>query len=132
MNTYLPENRLAEKSDFSGVFDQAVCKHSTPELLLLARPNTGSVARLGVVVPKKNVRKAVARNRIKRVIRESFRLHKNQLPPWDIVVLALRPADKASNQRLFERLVKGWAKLANQAVASGPELSVNEGSDSVA
>lgn len=126
MNTYLPENRLAEKSDFSGVFDQAAYKYSTPELLLLARPNACFVPRLGVVVPKKNVRKAVTRNRIKRVIRESFRLHKNQLPHWDIVVLALRSADKAPNQRLFERLAKGWSKFANQA-ASRPESSVSGG-----
>ena len=125
MNSYLPENRLAEKKDFSAVFDQPTCKYSTAELLVLARSTRFPVARLGVVVPKKNIRKAVARNQIKRVIRESFRLHKNHLENWDIVVLALKPADKATNQILFERLVKAWAKLANQAPAK-PESGAHE------
>ena len=126
MNTYLPENRLAKKEDFSGVFGQAAYKYSTPELLILARPNLCSCARLGVVVPKKNVRKAVARNRIKRIIRESFRLNKYLLPSWDIVVLAFRQADKAPNEQLFERLVKGWSRLARQALVK-PELDMGEG-----
>lgn len=125
MNSYLPENRLTEKKDFSEVFDQPNCKYSTAELLVLARSTDIPVARLGVVVPKKNIRKAVARNRIKRVIRESFRLHKNQLENWDIVVLALKSADKATNQGLFDRLVKAWAKLANQAPAK-PGHGVSE------
>ncbi len=114
--SYLSENRLTEKEDFSAVFKQALFKHSGAEFLILARPNTWDVARLGVVVPKKNVRKSVARNRIKRVVRESFRLNKNQLSHWDIVVLALRLSGKMPNEQLFERLASGWTRLTNRTM----------------
>ena len=43
-------------------------------------------ARLGLVIPKRQVRLAVHRNRLKRWIRESFRHHQQQLPAADIVV----------------------------------------------
>ncbi|GAB4350592.1 MAG: hypothetical protein Kow0073_05070 [Immundisolibacter sp.] len=42
--------------------------------------------RLGLVIPKRRVRLAVHRNRLKRWIRESFRHHQQRLPAADIVV----------------------------------------------
>lgn len=44
-------------------------------------------ARLGIVVAKKNVKLAVARNRLKRIVRESFRLQQQSLHGLDIVVV---------------------------------------------
>ncbi len=123
VSRYQPENRLSNKQDFSRVFGQVEYKYSTPEFLLLARSNLRITARLGVVVQKKNVRKAIERNQIKRVIRESFRLNRITLPNWDIVILALRPAVRATNQELFERLSKGWAKLVHQAAKDSTERS---------
>lgn len=52
-----------------------------------------SDARLGIVVGKKLLKRAVDRNRVKRVIREQFRCLRPQLPPVDLVVrLAVKPA----------------------------------------
>lgn len=51
-----------------------------------------SDARLGLVVGKKLLKRAVDRNRVKRVIREQFRRARPQLPPVDLIVrLAARP-----------------------------------------
>lgn len=44
-------------------------------------------ARLGIVVAKKNVRLAVARNKIKRVLRETFRQQQQLLNGLDVVVV---------------------------------------------
>ena len=52
---------------------------------LIARPNALGVARLGIVVGKRVIKRAVGRNRAKRIIRESFRLTAG-LPAMDIVV----------------------------------------------
>jgi len=66
--------------------------------------------RLGVIVAKKNSKKAVDRNRIKRLIRESFRLYPN-LPKYDIVVLSKRPTGTQTNQQLYTSLSKLWQKI---------------------
>ncbi len=51
-----------------------------------------SDARLGLVVGKKLLKRAVDRNRVKRVIREQFRRLRPQLPPVDLIVrLATKP-----------------------------------------
>ncbi|MEQ8800483.1 MAG: ribonuclease P protein component, partial [Haliea sp.] len=69
--------RLLTASQYRAVFDDAAVKVSHRNLLLLARITDHPQSRLGLVIAKKNVRKAVQRNRIKRVARELFR----QLPP---------------------------------------------------
>ena len=64
--------------------------------------------RLGLVIAKKNVRLAVQRNRIKRLLRESFRAHHGS-QGIDIVVLARRGLDNIDNPELrtqFGRLLK--------------------------
>ncbi len=67
--------------------------------------------RVGVVVTKKAVRKAFARNRIKRIIRESFRYEKNKLPNRDIVIIARAEAKTCINTVLFNELGKMWSKV---------------------
>ncbi len=53
----------------------------------------GGSARLGLVVGKKLLKRAVDRNRVKRVIRDQFRRRRAELPAVDLVVrLAARPA----------------------------------------
>lgn len=49
-------------------------------------------ARLGVVVGKKLLKRAVDRNRVKRIVREQFRCRRAGLPAYDLVVrLAAKP-----------------------------------------
>jgi ribonuclease P protein component len=67
---------------------------------VLATPAQGPRARLGLAVSRKVSRSAVQRNRIKRVVRESFRRHGDTLPAIDIVVMARPGAAACDNQRL--------------------------------
>ena len=54
---------------------------------------------------------AVRRNRIRRVIRESFRQHQAQLPAADVVVSARARAKDATNPVLFESLTRLWGQI---------------------
>jgi ribonuclease P protein component len=54
---------------------------------VLHRPIQQDQARLGIIIAKQHVKKAVDRNAIRRVIRESFRHHKDRLKGLDIIVL---------------------------------------------
>jgi ribonuclease P protein component len=55
-------------------------------VVVLARPNGLSYPRLGLAIGRKVVHAAVTRNRLKRLIRESFRRHQRTLGHLDIVV----------------------------------------------
>jgi ribonuclease P protein component len=63
-------------------------RHASKNFILLFRENKNSLHRLGIVV-KKEIGPAIFRNRIKRYIREFFRLNKHQIKgSFDIVLLA--------------------------------------------
>lgn len=101
-------SRLLNAGDYKAVFDAAQFKASNQHVLFLARPNGMQHSRLGLVIAKKNVRLAVQRNRIKRLLRESFRAQQGS-PGIDIVVLARRGLDNIENAALhkqFSRLLK--------------------------
>ncbi|MEO1202739.1 MAG: ribonuclease P protein component [Pseudomonadota bacterium] len=102
--------RLTTRRDFSRVFRDA--GRSRDRLFtVLARRNCGAGARLGVAVSRKTDKRAVARNRIKRHIRESFR-HAS-LPSIDIVVISQPAAGKASARSVRESLTRHWARLTS-------------------
>ena len=107
--------RLLEASDFKSVFDDAQLKASRSQILLLGRSNTLGRARLGLVIAKKNIRQANQRNRVKRLIRESFRLTQHQLPSIDIIVLARRGLEDMSNPQLQAMLEQLWQQLTKKA-----------------
>ena len=75
-------------------------------------------SRLGLVVSKKNISKAVERNRVKRVIRESFRKNKSQIPNLDVVVLIRKGIDVLPNVVISSKMNSLWndlcAKLTEQ------------------
>ena len=68
-------------------------------------------SRLGLVVSKKNISKAVERNRVKRVIRESFRKNKSQIPNLDVVVLIRKGIDVLPNAVISSKMNSLWNDL---------------------
>lgn len=69
----------------------------------------GSGARLGLAISRKHARRAVDRNRIKRIAREAFRVRRQQLPPVDIIVLSragVTEADRAALRSELDRLLE--------------------------
>lgn len=103
--------RLRKSADFKAVFKNTKIRVSTEYLLLLARENGLDHPRLGLVVAKKNVSKAVQRNRIKRNLRESFRYSKAHLASFDLVLLCRGGIDKLDNSSIRMALAELWTQL---------------------
>jgi ribonuclease P protein component len=68
-------------------------------------------ARLGLSIATRTFRTAVARNRIKRLARESFRLNQHSLPPVDVTVSAREAARLASPTDLRASLNQHWKSI---------------------
>ncbi|KAA0873767.1 ribonuclease P protein component [Nitrincola tapanii] len=112
---YPRQLRLLTGGDFKRVFDRATLKVSDPSLLILARQNTLGHPRIGFVISKKNIRRAVKRNRVRRIIRESFRLHQHELPSADLVILARKGLDQLDNATLNQLILRSWSRLQRKA-----------------
>jgi ribonuclease P protein component len=102
--------RLKKPLEFKRVFTNPV-KSADRFFTVLAIRNEYSYPRLGLAITKKNIKKAVTRNFIKRTVRENFRLQQHQLSSIDIVVLARKDAATATSALLKHSLDKHWLKL---------------------
>ena len=118
--TFTKQQRLLNQADFAAVFADAPFRASHPNFLILARTNNVGHARLGLVVPKKHVRKANLRNSIKRVARETFRSEQHKLPPIDAIVLARRGAEIVPKQQLTSIFTGLWKRISKRAPAPTP------------
>jgi ribonuclease P protein component len=105
------DDRLTKPSEFERVFNNPI-KDSSRYFTVLARVNDSDHARLGLAIAKKNIHQAVQRNRIKRLVRESFRHSSDKLGHVDIVVMARRGADQADRATLRDTLNQHWIQLA--------------------
>lgn len=109
---FLRSMRLLKTDDFSSVFSLRLSV-SNEWFQLLGRRNGAAGARIGLVVGKKTAKQAVARNYMKRTIRETFRLHHEPLAGLDVVVRVRQrfgrnegAQARAALLQLFERLPK--------------------------
>ena len=100
--------RLLSGREFQDVFDhRKVC--SNPLFRIHYAP--AETARLGLAVSKRVSPKAVVRNRIRRQIRESFRLRRAELAPCDYIVLAKPAAAAATPAELRMALDQLWQRF---------------------
>lgn len=114
--SFPPRFRLSKPAEYRYVFSEPV-KSSDRYFTILARVNGLGHPRLGLAVAKKNIKKAVERSRIKRAVRESFRLNQHPLNSMDIVVLARRDAAGADPKFIRNSLARHWVKLADQCAS---------------
>lgn len=110
--TFARRYRLTKTDEFSSVFGfrrvirgKLLMIHYQPRLADL------SEARLGVVIAKKLLKKAVDRNRVKRVIREQFRCLRVSLPACDLVVRLAAKLKPVDGKMLAEEFVTLLQKL---------------------
>ncbi|UCD71339.1 MAG: ribonuclease P protein component [Syntrophobacterales bacterium] len=97
------ENRIAGKVDFWKDRRRRK-KFDTEHFILFLRKNDRDTRRLGLVVGKK-VGGAVSRNRIKRLIREFFRINQGRIPESsDLIVLAKEKIEIQGYREVFEEL----------------------------
>lgn len=114
-----PSARLRRAADFAALRN-ATGRMRTHYFLLRWIGSTGGEARLGLAVSRKVSKRAVARNRIKRVARESFRSCRDQLPDLDVLVIAQPVAEAASRAALRGDLDAAWDKLQTLKLNPAP------------
>jgi len=85
---------------------------------LRVKPNGLDHPRIGLAVAVKAVGGAVPRNRLRRLIRETFRLAQHGLPAVDIVVAAKIPAREAPAATLRASLATLWQRVASTCASS--------------
>jgi ribonuclease P protein component len=113
--TFTWDERLHKKSDFTRVLKEGR-RLSTSGLTMWVLVHPTGKPRLGLAVPRA-YGNAVARNRLKRLIREAFRLNKARLPPGIDMVVSARPTSgspvKLRYQTVEPLVLKLWtlAKL---------------------
>ena len=113
--TFKKNQRLLTSADFSRVFDDAPFRAAHENFLILSRTSAATNPRLGLVIAKKNIRKAHDRNRIKRLIRESFRQKQHKFVAIDAIVLARKGADKLTNHEILKVLEGLWKRVTQKA-----------------
>jgi ribonuclease P protein component len=106
------EKRLLTPRQYKVVFDSPSGKLPGRNVLLLVRENGLPHPRIGLVIGKKSVKLSVERNRIKRQLRETFRLHQMDLTGWDIVVIARKGLADLDNPELAKQFAKLWRRLS--------------------
>jgi len=114
--------RLVNKADFDRVFADSQ-RARTDYVLVMARPNQAGFPRLGMIIAKRLLARAVDRNRVKRCVRESFRQVLLELPACDFVVRLIAkpvPGDEARD------LSRTFKRAGHRAMAKWPPVVSSE------
>lgn len=101
--------RLTRSAEFSRVFAEPR-RSSDRFFSILARDNGGTEARLGLAISRRAAKLAVDRNRLKRLVRETFR-GRSDLSSLDFVVMASPRATLARSSELRASLEKHFTRL---------------------
>lgn len=112
---YPKSRRLLKPPEFQRVFDNVDCKQGGRFCTLLSTKSNQDESRLGLIAAKKNLKLAVQRNRVKRLLRETFRLKHEEFIQlncsFDVIALVKASAANAPAKDIHSELEKQWSKL---------------------
>ncbi|WP_036311009.1 ribonuclease P protein component [Methylophaga thiooxydans] len=105
--------KMNRPGDFSRVFRQGK-RIGGGGLTVLTVENSVGHPRLGLAIAKKHIKLASRRNRLKRIIRESFRQNQSAFSNIDIVVLSRPGVDQRDNTQIWAALERHWLAVVAQ------------------
>jgi len=114
---FLNINRIRKNAEFVAI-RQSGSRLRNRHLIINYKEKSNGYSRLGVVLAKRHVPKAVRRNQLKRQIKEWFRHHKNQLQPMDYVIIVTRSAGNLSHIELKQCLESLLQKVNSRCKSS--------------
>lgn len=104
------ERRLRSKKQFDRVFRRPV-RSSDPLFTVLAKVGNLTHPRLGMAISVRSSGGAAGRNRVKRIVRESFRLNQHSLPAVDLIVMAKPGISDYGNPEIRSSLEGHWQRI---------------------
>lgn len=113
MATFRRAMRMNRPGDFSRVFRQGK-RLGGGGLTVLTVENSVGHPRLGLAIAKKHLKLANQRNRLKRIIRESFRQHQSAFSNIDIVVLSRPGISQRDSAQIWAALERHWLTVVAQ------------------
>ena len=115
--SFKKRNRLLNKTAFSSVLS-AQKKRFCGTFILYTHENSYDHPRMGIIISKKQVRLASDRNRIRRMVKETFRENIASLPNIDIVLIGLHPMQHLTGIEILRCIEKQWHYFRQISVAA--------------
>ncbi len=102
--------RLTRADEYRQVFKNNIRRSDSYMTILVGR-STSTRPRLGFAIARKQVPKAVQRNALKRLFRESFRRNRSRLPARDMVIMVRSEILALDRERIRARLDQHWNSI---------------------
>ena len=102
----MKKENILTKNEVTEVFNNVEVKLSSPHFTFLLSTRSVDEPALCAILTKKNIKKATKRNLCRRLIKESFRAHKDLLANKSLVVLSKKLASQASKEDLWQSIQK--------------------------
>lgn len=112
------KERIRKRSEYLQILREGK-RYKTKHFKIIIKYNYTDKIRLGLIVSKK-AGKAVKRNRIKRLLREFFRLNKNFFPISSDILFIARPGDDDLNYWIVYKELKEFF-LQNHVFPKGSQ-----------
>ena len=109
----MKRQNILTKDEVTKAFDNVEAKLSSLHFTFLLSTRSIDEPGLCVILAKKNIKKATKRNLCRRLIKESFRAHKELLANRSLVVLSKKPASQATKEDLWRSIRKFQQFLEN-------------------
>jgi ribonuclease P protein component len=109
---FCPREHILKSSEFRNIYKKASPARQK-DAVLYALPNGLEHNRIGFSISSRNVRRAVRRNRVRRLFREAYRLNRSKLKTGlDLVIVVKKDPGPAISYRVMEPVFLKLASIA--------------------